>query len=147
MFRAVDDTSSTSDCENDKYKNRERWFRAIPRAIRLVSNSVLPEPGGTLITRFSIRPAMTSSIAQAMYSWCQLTENLNPIRGLKNARVKNRCSSSHFMRFALSFTGSIFTLEFIYCLPYLLISSGHRSDVFTLQWATTSACNFFTVGV
>ena len=59
MFRAVADTSSTSDWENDKYKKRDRAFRASPRAIRLVSNSVLPEPGGTLITKFLTFPDMT----------------------------------------------------------------------------------------
>ena len=139
------ETSSTKDCENDKYRKRERWLRPIPRAIRLVSNSVLPLPGGTLITRLGISPLITLSIASAIYSWCQFTKNLNPIRGRKNARVKNKCSSSHLILFAFNLTGSIFALEFIYRLPYLLISGSNNYCIFVLNRSTTCACDFLFI--
>lgn len=50
----------------------------------------------------------------------------------EKARVKNKCSFSHLIRFALVLTGSIFVLEFIYRLPYLLIGSSHIGNVFAL---------------
>ena len=45
---------------------------------------------------------------------------------------ENKCSFSHLIRLALALTGSIFVLEFIYRLPYLLIGSSHIGNIFAL---------------
>src|SRR5690606_5401868 len=93
----------------------------------------------------SIRPAMTSSMAQAMYSWCQLTENLKPIRGRKKRRVKNKCSFSHRSCSICISSKLVFTFEFIHHLPYQFFRVSYIGCIFILQWTAVWA-SYFLLG-